>query len=230
MAVLDRTDALIQRDILEEFAWDPEVELARVGVSVVDGIVTLSGTVDGYPRKVAAERAAQRVHGVRAVANDLVVEPGEIGAGTDADLAHLAAETIESRRIVPPGEIRIAVEDGRIVLEGDVLWEFQRAAAEQFLSPLRGVRAIDNRVAIKPMPVAEAVVKQRIEQAFVRNAEVDAERIRVGVGDDAVYLAGTVSSWSEKRAAEAAAWKAEGVARVVNNIVVSPRDVDEEVE
>ena len=228
MTILDQTDALIQRDILEEFAWDPEVELARVGVSVVDGIVTLSGTVDSYPRKLAAERAALRIQGVRAVASDLVVAPGGIGARTDAELARTAIEAIEARRVVPPGEIRVAVEDGRIILEGEVLWAFQRAAAERFLSDLRGVREIDNRIAITPMPVSEAVVKERIEQALIRHAEIDAERIRVHVEGDVVHLSGTVPSWSEKRAAEDAAWKAKGVARVVNPTVVSPRGATQE--
>jgi BON domain len=106
MAILDQVEALIQRDILEEFAWNPEVEVSRVGVSVVDGIATLTGMVESYPRKQAAERAALRIQGVRAVANDLIVEPGGIDPRSDMDLVRDAAVAIEARRVVPPGEIR----------------------------------------------------------------------------------------------------------------------------
>ena len=223
MTAGDRTDAAIQQDVLDELEWDPEVDVTEVGVTVVDGIVTLTGTVDNYVKKLAAERAAQRIRGVRAVANDILVKPAGLGMRTDTEIARDAAAALETCPDVPPNQIRITVKDNRILLEGDVRWEYQRAAAERCLRHLTGVKEIINLITIKPEPVSPEAIKEGILRALVRRAEVDAERIEVQVDGHEVRLLGTVRSHAERQEAEAAAWKTKGVARVINDILVEPQ-------
>ncbi len=220
MLTLIRSDTDIQRDVLEEFEWDPQIEPTEVGVEVDEGVVTLTGIVETYPKKLAAERAAQRVEGVRAVADDLSVK--RAGAHTDTDIAKAAADSLESNTLIPAGAIDITVKNGKIALTGTVNWEYQRTAAAGSVRYLAGVREVINQITIKQPKVSAFEIKSGIERALVRAAEIDAGRIQVHSEDGHVRLAGTVRSWAEKQSATEAAWKAKGVMRVTNDIEVRP--------
>jgi len=220
MAVVIRSDTDIQRDILRELDWDPVVKRTDVGVEVDRGVVTLTGWVDSYNKKMIAELAAQRVKGVRAVANDISVKKHT--TRTDTDIARAVAEAIESNSAVPRDRIEITVKNGKVTLQGEVDWDFERQAAIQTVHHIKGVRGMVNLITLKQPRVSPAELKNAIEQALIRNAEVDASRIDVTVDGPYVTLTGTVRSVAEKRAAEAAAWRANGVTEVINGIEVQP--------
>ncbi|MFM9107729.1 MAG: BON domain-containing protein [Chloroflexota bacterium] len=218
MPTLTRSDAAIQQDVLDEFVWDPEVEAPEVGVQVDRGVVVLSGNVDTFATKLAAEEAAHRVEGVRAVANDLSVRTAL--TRTDADIARDAASALESNLLVPNGKIDITVQNGKVRLEGEVDWAHQRGAAINAVRYLRGVRDVDTHIAIRQPHVAPADVSGGIRRALIRGAVEDADRIRVDTTDGHVHLTGTVRSWPEKREAGLAAWRSPGVTSVTNDLVV----------
>jgi osmotically-inducible protein OsmY len=187
--------------------------------------VTLSGTVDSYAKKLAAERAALRVGGVRAVANDIAVRlVVPTHDRTDTSIAKAVSEALDSNVLVPKGRIKVAVELGRVTLEGDVDWQFEREEAERTARRVDGVVDVTNEIVVKPRGnVTEAEIKSGIERALLRSAEVDAEQIKVIVEGGRVILTGVVHSWAEREAAEQAAWRAPGVTQVVNKIEVRPR-------
>jgi osmotically-inducible protein OsmY len=220
MVTATRTDIDIQRDVLEEFEWDPQVEPTDAGVEVSDGVVTLTGVVDSYAMKVAAERAAHRVLGVRAVANDLSVRTR--ATWNDTDIAKAAASAIAANASLPANAISIDVNNGHVTLTGEVDWNYQRAAAGGTVRYLRGVRDLVNLITIKQPTVSPAEVKTGIERALVRAAEVDASRIHVRAINGHVTLTGTARSWAEKQAASHAAWNAKGVTGVTNEVEVAP--------
>jgi osmotically-inducible protein OsmY len=218
MATKVHSDAAIQEDVLTELSWDPVVDATEVGVEVDDGVVTLTGWVDTYAKKMAAEDAAQRVEGVRAVANDLSVKRS--GTRTDTDLGKTVADAFEFSTFVPHERIEITVNNGKVKLEGQVGWEFQREAAAQRVREIDGVRDVLNLLTITPRQASVAEIKTGIERALTRAAEIDAGRVHVRVDGDEVMLSGTVRSWAEKQAAGQGAWRAEGVRSVVNDIDV----------
>jgi osmotically-inducible protein OsmY len=221
MATLTRTDTAIHQDVLDELRWDPEVKPIEVGVEVDDGVVTLTGTVDSYMKKLAAQRAALRVTGVRAVANDISVKAG--AARTDTDIAQSIADALEANILVPKRRIQITVKNGWATLEGDVDWRFQRDEAEDAVRRIRGVEGVTNLITVKQPAVSPTEIKESIERAMVRSAELDADRIQVRVEGHHVTLAGTVRSWAEREEAERAAWRSPGVSLVTNEIRVQPR-------
>jgi osmotically-inducible protein OsmY len=182
--------------------------------------VTLSGYVDSYAKRYYAERAAKRVVGVKAVANDLQVKLPFSSQRTDPEIAAAAVKALEDRITVPHDRIKVTVRDGWITLEGDVDWQFQRAAAENAVRDLIGVKGITNLVTVKPS-VSPVEVKSKIEEALKRTAELDAQRIKVEVQDGQVILKGTVRAWVEREEAERAAWRAPGVRKVENQIAVA---------
>jgi len=216
-----RTDAEIQKDVLDELDWDPEVEVTDVGVEVDDGVVTLTGTVDSFLKKWAAERAALRVDGVRAVVNHIEVVPKGIGMRTDTDIARAVATALEENPSVPTDRVKVRVEEGRVTLEGEVDWHYQRREAEESTRRVAGVKSVINLITVRQPSVSSHTIKERIEQAFVRSAELDAENVHVRVEDGGhVVLTGTVRSWAERKEAEEAAWRAPGVTKVTNMIRV----------
>jgi osmotically-inducible protein OsmY len=218
MATAIKTDAAIHADVIEELDWDPEVSAKDVGVEVDDGVVTLTGAVETYAKKVAAERAAFRVEGVRAVANELHVKGP--GARDDTDVARAAAAALEANNHLPRDRIQITVKNGKVALTGEVDWGYQRAAATAAVRFLPGVRDVINTIRVAQPRVSETDVKAGIERALVRNAELDADRILVEAEGGHVTLSGMVRSWAEKQEAGSAAWRAKGVTAVTNEIEV----------
>ena len=220
MAVSTRTDEEIQRDILEELKWDTRVRPNEIGVAVKDGVVTLTGWVDSYLKKMAAEEAAHRVRGVKAVVNDIEVRLPSSAERTDEDLAKAALNALQWEAGVPADKLEVTVSHGWVTLKGEVEYGYQKREAERAVERLSGVRGVINLIRVKP-GLSPTDLKQKIEQALVRNAELDAKRITVEVQGSKVILYGTVRSYAEKKAAEEAAWAAPGVSEVENHIVIS---------
>ncbi|AEA25677.1 transport-associated protein [Pseudonocardia dioxanivorans CB1190] len=216
-------DEQIQREVFAELDWDAKVRSNEVGVAVKDGVVTLTGWVDSYAKKAAAERAAHRVRGVKAVANDIVVRLPSSAERTDADIAAEASRALAWQALVPAEQIEVTVSRGYVTLRGEVPWEYQRRAAERVVRRLSGVRGVINSIRVRPlMSSSPERLRKQIQDALVRDAETDAERITVEVQDDKAILRGTVRSWAEKDEAERVAWSAPGVVEVENQITVDP--------
>jgi osmotically-inducible protein OsmY len=218
MQTMYKTDVQLQRDVMDEFDWDPEVMVTEVGVEVDDGVVTLTGIVEAFSTKWAAERAAFRVAGVRAVANDIVVRTDSPGYLTDTDIAKEVANTLERNLMVPEDKIQIRVADGEVTLDGEVEWYYQRMAADEAVRDLPGITHITNYIMVVQPPEQAASIHDGIEQALLRNAEVDADSITVSVEGETVTLHGNVRSWAERTEAEQVAWKARGITNVINHI------------
>jgi osmotically-inducible protein OsmY len=212
-----KTESELRRDVERELEWDPSIDERRIAVSVVDGVVTLKGEVSSYAEKWRAERAVERVAGVRAIANDLVVKTA--AEWNDTDIAKAAADTLERNVLLPADSIKVRVQNGFVTLSGEVNWDYQRRAAERSIRDLNGVRGITNLITIRPR-VEPHNVKQRIEETFKREAMLDAQNIQVDVSGSEVTLRGTVRTWLERREAEKAAWSAPGITKVHNLITV----------
>lgn len=217
-----KTDEQIQRDILDELKWDARVMPNEIGVAVKDGVATLTGSVDSYTKKWAAEEAAHRVPGVKAVANDIEVRLPASSERTDADIAAAATRALEWDAFVPIDKLDITVSKGWVTLRGEVEWQFQREDAERVVRRLTGVRGVTNLILVRPrIKPSPEELKRKVEDALVRSAETDAKRITVEVQGDKVILKGTVRSWAEKAEAERVAWLAPGVTSVDNRIQIS---------
>src|SRR3989475_4772848 len=185
-----RSDEEIQRDVLAELKWDPRLQPNEIGVIVKDGIVTLTGSVDSYLKKWAAEEAAHRVRGVKAVANDVEVRLPGAGQRTDADIAAAAVRALEWDAFVPVDKLDITVSNGWVTLKGEVEWQFQKEDAERVIRRLSGVRGVTNLIIVKPR-LTPTELKDKIEQALVRSAELDPKRITGGGQGSKVILKGT---------------------------------------
>ena len=221
MSTATLTDSELQRDVLDELKWEPSVNAAHIGVSVKDGIVTLSGHVSSYAEKYAAERAAKRVYGVKAVANELDVKLPGSSQRTDEDIAAAAVNALKSNLAVPADKIKVTVSNGWVKLEGEVEWQYQKMAAESAVRYLTGVvgrEQPDHGQAARLADRAQVQDRGRT-QAQRRDGRA---RITVEVEGSKVILRGTVRSWAEKEEAAREAWAAPGVTSVENLIVVAP--------
>ena len=207
-----RSDRQLQTEVMDELAYEPSLSAEKIGVSVNDGVVTLSGFVPSYAEKYSAERAAFRVAGVKAVAEEIQVSLPGSSIKTDAEIARAALDAL-AWNVNVPASVRVAVEGGRVILRGEVEWAFQRDAATDAIRTLTGVIGITNHLAIRPR-VQSTDVKSRIEQALLRRAETDCQKVRVETEGSRVILSGEVSSNAERQDATAAAWSAPGVTDV----------------
>ena len=215
-ATLKDTDIRVRDAVTRQLDWDPEVDASAVGVAAINGTVTLSGFIDTYAGKLAAERAAKRVHGVRAVANDIEVRLRL--ERTDPDIAQDAARALQVHGAVPES-VQATVHGGRLTLTGRVQWLYQKESAERLVRHIRGVRQVMNHITVVPK-AAERDVRQRIVKALHQSADVDARQIAVSVAGDVVSLSGAVGTWLQREAAEHAAANAPGITRVDNHIIV----------
>jgi len=214
-----KSNLQLQKDVLDELRWTPMLSAAEIGVTAKDGIVTLTGIVDGYSKKQAAEAAAKRVGGVRAVAEEIQINFDHKGNPNDADIAKEAANALKWNMALPPGRVRAIVENGWITLEGDVEWYYQKETAKESVQSLRGVKGITNLIMLKP-DMNSNVNKVSIENALDRDAFIDNDHVKVDTVDHKVILKGTVKSWSQKEEASRVAWSAPGVQKVENDLVV----------
>ncbi len=222
METFTKTDIQIQMDVLRELKWDTRVAQTDVGVEVDNRIVTLTGTVDSYAKKTAAERAAHRVVGVLDVANDIEINYPGLGRKTDAEIAQAVRQTLEWDAFVPDQKIRSTVTDGRVTLEGHVSVLREKEEAENAVRRLAGVKGVRNRIEVEQKNVDPKIVRAAIEEALARRADREAERIRVDVTDGSVTLSGTVRSWLEKDAILGSAGHAPGVERIKDHLRVDP--------
>lgn len=215
-----KSDIQLQKDVMEELVWEPSVDAAGIGVSVEGGIVTLNGTVKSFPQKWTAERAAQRVAGVKAVSDQTIVSlPGD-NQHTDTDIARAAVNSLEWDASVPKNRVKVLVKNGFITLTGVVEFYYQKNEAARTVRNLMGVKGVYNEIEVKPMAQASEV-KSKIEKALERAAEIDAKQISVEAHDRRVILRGNVKTWVEREEAERAAWGAPGVSDVQNDIRIA---------
>jgi osmotically-inducible protein OsmY len=215
-----RTDSEIESYVREELRWDPDLEPSDIAISVKDGVVALAGFVRSYIERYEAEKAAKRVAGVIAVANDIEVRLPGLDQRPDPEIARDAATALKNQLPVSYEQIKAVVRNGWLTLEGDAEWQYQRQTAEQAVRRIKGVKGITNDIKIKPR-VEPSDIKQKIMDAFRRSAEVDANQITVETRGGEVILKGKVRSWTERDEAERAAWRAPGVTNVEDRIVVS---------
>lgn len=215
-----KTDSEIKRDVESELKWDPDIDPTDVAVAVKNSVVTLTGFVRSYSQKYQAEQAAKRVAGVKGVANDIEVRLPSGSERPDPEIARDAVAALKTELPYSSENIKVIVKNGWLTLEGTAEWDYQRIRAEAAVRRIKGIKGVSNMIALKPR-VAPSEIKSKIEEAFRRNAEIDANRITVEANGGEVTLKGTVRSWVERQEAEDAAWRAPGVTKVQNLIAVS---------
>jgi len=214
-----KTDNQIQKDVMEELSWEPFLNESEIGVAVKDGIVTLSGIVDSYSKKISAEKAAKKVVGVKAVAEDIQVGISPSYRKSDTEIAEAVLNALRWHTAVQEDKIKIKVEDGIVKLEGEVEWEYQRNNAKMAIDNLTGVRSVINLITVAPK-ITPTDISKKISIALHRSATFDAEKIKIDVVGNQVTLRGKVRSFAEKEDAENAAWAAPGISRVDNRLEI----------
>ncbi|PRX54655.1 BON domain-containing protein [Flagellimonas meridianipacifica] len=215
-----KSDAEIKEDVLEELLWQPDIDETQIGVIVEDGVVTLTGVVDSYVKKSAAEKAIKGIAGVRAVADDIEIKYGNEYKRTDKEIAKAVANAMEWNPSIPEDNLNVTVREGWVFVSGEVNWGYQRNATKKTLEKLLGVRGVNvNQITIKQR-VKPLDVQNKIINAFERAADIEAKGITVEVEGSTVTLRGKVHSIKEKEDAEKAAYKAPGVISVVNKLKV----------
>lgn len=214
-----KTDLQIQKDVMDEIKWQPNLELAQIGVAVKDGVVTLSGQVDSYMKKAAAVKAAKKVAGVKVVAEDIQVGASPSFKKSDSEIGTAVLNALKWNSAVQHERIKIEVEDGVVRLDGDADWEFQRSEAKKTIEKLQGVRMVLNFITIRPQIMPEDI-EHKIMSAFQRSASIDSKSVKAAVLGSKVLLTGTVRSFAEKQDAEDAVWAAPGVLSVENKLEI----------
>lgn len=216
-----KTDAEVRDDVEAELDWDPRFDARNIGVSVKDGVVTLGGKVTSYAEKSAAEAAAQSVGGVRAIANEIEIELHESAKRDDSQIATAALAALKANTSMPADDVQVIVRSGWITLEGEVFLRYQATTAEKAVQNLWGVKGVINNIRLRTSPIATTSdVKSKIEDAFRRHAQLDADAIEVSLDDGTLILSGEVHTLRERSDAELAAWATRGVTTVENRIRV----------
>jgi osmotically-inducible protein OsmY len=217
-----KTNEELRKDVMEEIKWDPELQniATEIGVASKDGVITLTGTVDTYWKKIAAEKAAQRVFGVKVVASDMEVKVGGIGKRTDTEIAEAVRNALRWNSAVSEDHIEVKVDDGWVYLDGSVDFEFEKRYASDCVEDLLAVRGVTNRISVKVNPIDTKDMQRKISAAYHRSATVDSSSIRIETSGSRVTLRGKVRSLAEKKEAENIAWAAPGVMSVDNKIEI----------
>lgn len=224
-------DKQLQLDVMDELEFEPSIDAAHIGVTAEDGIVTLTGHVSTYAEKIAAENAARRVKGVQGIASEIEVRYPDEAKTSDDEIARRVLNVLKWNVIVPADAVQVVVRSAIVTLMGELNWQYKRHAVEEAVAKLEGVTGVINAITIKPT-VSVPDIKERIEDALKRHAEVEARAIRVIVHDGKVSLEGTVDNWDERQAVENAAWSVAGVKSVDDRLIIGqyPTAVDDQRE
>lgn len=215
------TDEDLKQHVQSALDWEPSLDASDIGVSVNESVVTLRGNVGSYAEKITAERVALRVYGVKGAANDLTVHLMSASGRTDTEIAQAAVAALQWNTTVPKDRVTVTATNGWLTLKGALDWQYQKDAAARVVRDLIGVTGVTNTITVKPR-VETTDVRDKIEAAFKRSAEIDARRVNVTAHDGTVILSGNVHSWAERQEAERAAWAAPGVTRVDDRLAIVP--------
>ena len=217
-----KTNEELRNDVMEEIKWNPELRnvATEIGVAVKDGVITLSGVVDSYWKKLAAEKAAQKVSGVKVVASDIEVKVGVIGTRTDTEVAEAVKNALRWNSAVNEDKIEVKVDNGWVYLDGKVDWEYEKRYAQESVEDLVAVRGVTNNIMVQSKSVDTKEIQRKITSAYHRSATIDSSSIKIEAIGNKVTLKGKVRSWAEKKEAESIAWAAPGVISVDNRIEI----------